>query len=88
LDTIPVHVFRLAQVTGAMTARHVRLWQRDSREVSDIPEDANILWAIAALLLRRKRRSETLPCLLISGQSKSQPLRFTGKDANMDTVAS
>jgi len=46
------------------------------------------LWAIAALLLRRKRRSETLPCLLISGQSKSQPLRFTGKDANMDTVAS
>src|SRR5229473_4097431 len=35
-----------------------------------------------------KRGSETLPCLLISGHSKSQPLRFARKGANMDTIAS
>src|SRR3984893_2159068 len=41
-----------------------------------------------AVSFPRKRDRETLPCHLISGQPKSQPLRFIGKDAHMDTMAS
>src|SRR5260370_27617786 len=42
----------------------------------------------AVPLFTQERSREAVPRLLISGQSKSQPMRFTRKRAHMDTMAS